>query len=118
MVSGTADGCGRRFGGGVRRRVGGAVRGCLGRRLLRPLLVEVDAPLALVVLLELELRAESSARAALEAGHGLLGTARAGLLAALARVLERRHQLLHDRRRQVLARLLLPDHESAPGVVL
>src|SRR3954467_9059647 len=98
MVSGTADWCGRRFGGFVG---GGPGPGRVGRRLLRPLLVEVDAPLALVVLLELELGTERAPRASLEARHRLLGAARAGLLAALARLLERPHQLLHDRRRQV-----------------
>src|SRR3954454_19266600 len=104
MLSGTAYWCGSCF----------RVR----RRLLRPFLVEVDAPLALVVLLELELGAERPPRAALEARHRLLGAARTGLLAALPRVLERLHQLLHDRRRQVLPGLLLPDHEAAAGVVL
>src|SRR4051794_12830505 len=100
MLSGTADRCGRRLGGVVGRR--------LGRRLLRPFLVEVDAPLALVVLLELELGAEGAARAPLETGHRLGSAPRTRLLAALARLLQRLHQLLHGRRRQVLARLLLP----------
>src|SRR3954466_6042388 len=123
MVSGGAAGCGSGFRGptigrlrsrlALRRRIGG----CLGRRLLGPFLVEVDAPLALVVLLELELRAEGAAGAALETGHGLERAARPWLLAALARLLQRLHQFLHDRRRQVLAGLLLPGHEAAPWVV-
>src|SRR5262249_3883445 len=70
-----------------------------------PRLVELDAPAPLLVLDGLELRAEAPPRAAAEAGDGLL---RAALL----------HQLLRNRDRQRLARLLLPDHEAAAGVVL
>src|SRR5205085_8706200 len=73
---------------------------------------------ALVVLLELQLGSERTPGAPLEARHRLLRAPRAGLLAALARVLQRLHELLDRRRRQVLAGLLLPDHEAAAGVVL
>src|SRR2546421_91246 len=81
----------------------------LGRRprsrLARPVLIELDAPLPVVSLLELQLRLEGAAGAAAEAGDGLLG-------------LEVRHQLADDRDRQDLPRLPLPDHEPAAGVVL
>src|SRR5205823_56760 len=79
--------------------------GRLRRRLLRPLLVEIDAPPPLVVLDELQLGAEAPPRAAAEARHRLL---RPPLL----------HQFLHDGRRQRLPRLLLPDDEAAARVVL
>src|SRR5947208_2461018 len=81
----------------------------LGRRprsrLARPVLIELDAPLPVVSLLELQLRLEGAAGAAAEAGDGLLG-------------LEVRHQLADDRDRQDLPRLPLPDHEPAARAVL
>src|ERR1700727_1538921 len=54
----------------------GALGFYLGRlgALLRPRLVELDAPLAVLVLLQREAGAEALAGAALEAGHGPLGT--------------------------------------------
>src|SRR5436305_5035177 len=76
----------------------------LGRALLGPGLVELDAPLALLVLHEGELRAEVPAGAALEAGHGLERAATGD-------------QLARHRDRQLLARLALPDHEAAAGIV-
>src|SRR4051794_28875463 len=89
-------------GGGRRRRL---VLG-LGRlgALLGPGLVELDAPLALLVLHQRELGAERAAGAALEAGH-LLGGA-AGL-----------DELAHDGGRHRLAGLGLPDDEPAAGIV-
>src|SRR4051794_10937980 len=72
--------------------------------LLRPRLVELDAHPALLVLDERQACAEGPARATLEPGHRLLG------LAA-------RDELLGDRRRQVLARLGLPDDETAARVL-
>src|SRR3954464_8811851 len=90
-----AGGCG----GGLSRGGSGllAVRGRLGRRrpwLPRPLLVEVDAPLALLVLLELELGAERASRAPPEAGD-LLGRAPdRRLVAALLGFAQRLDQLL------------------------
>src|SRR5262249_5558268 len=89
------------------RRFGpvGSLVGGRRPRLVRPLLVELDAPLPLVVLDELELRAEAPAGAAPEAGYRLLG---APLL----------HQLLDDHRGERLAGLVLPDDEAAAGVVL
>src|SRR3954468_10037116 len=104
--------------GGLRRRLRGLWVRRRGLRLPRPLLVEVDAPLALVVLLELQLGAEGAAGAPLESGHGLHRPPDARLLAPLARVLQRLHQLLHHRGRQVLTRLALPDHEAAARIVL
>ena len=54
----------------------------------------------------------------LESGD-LLGRATdSWLVAAFERRLERLHQLLGHRHGQVLARLLLPDHEATAGVVL
>src|SRR5947209_7384697 len=89
-----------RFGGrGVALRCGAVTGGRL-RALARPVLVELDAPLAVVALLELQLGAERAAGASAEAAHRLLGPA---LL----------DQLLDDRYRQDLAGLLLPDHEAA-----
>src|SRR5919108_1986586 len=86
-------------------------------RLLRPLLVEVHAPLAFVVLLELELGPERASGTAAEAGDGLGGAADPGVLARLARGAERFDQLLGHPHRQRLARLPLPDHEAAARVV-
>ena len=51
------------------------LRGRRRARLARPLLVELDAPLAVLVLLELELGPEAAARAAAEARDLLLGAA-------------------------------------------
>src|SRR5438552_1187749 len=88
--------------------VGGVRRGVLGRlwsRLAGPVLVELHPPLALVVLLELQLGPEGAARAALEARDRL-------------RRLARRHQLLDHGDRQDLARLALPDHEAAARILL
>ena len=65
----------------------------------------------------LELGAEGPAGAAAEAGDGLLGPAHARVLAALARGAQARDQLLGHRDREVLAGLLLPDHEAAAGVL-
>src|SRR3954452_15020226 len=103
------------------RRSAGTARGLraragLGRRslhlvglglleaLLGPRLVELDAHPALFVLHQREAGAERAARAALEAGHRLLGLA-AG------------DELLGHGGRQVLARLGLPDHEAAARVL-
>src|SRR5919201_379735 len=85
--------------------------------LLRTVLVELDAPLALVGLLQAELRAEGAAGAGAEAGHRLLRAPDPGLLARLARGAQRFDQLLRDGHRQALPRLPLPDHEPAAGVV-
>ena len=74
------------------------------RALARPRLVELDAPLAVLALLQREPRAERLARAPLEAGHRPRRPAR-------------RDQLLRDRLRQRLARLALPDHEPAAGIL-
>src|SRR3989440_12089477 len=87
----------------VRRRA--LLGGWLRSRLARPVLVELHAPLALFVLLQLQLGAEGASRPAPESGHRLGG-------------LTGGHQLLDHRDRQDLARLLLPDHEAAAGVVL
>src|SRR3954469_20677269 len=72
--------------------------------LLGPRLVELDAHPAFLVLDQRQARPERPPRPALEAGDRLLG------LAA-------RDELLGDRRRQVLARLGLPDHEAATRVL-
>src|SRR4051794_13527052 len=99
--------------GGARRRRGRGPRGsgCLGlvdRRLLvallGPRLVELDAPLALVVLHEGEAGAERAAAAALEAGDRLRRAAGGD-------------ELLGDSRRHLLAGLGLPDDEAAARVV-
>src|SRR3954447_6531023 len=103
----------RRSAGTARRLRAGAARG--GRRLhvvglgllealLGPRLVELDAHPALLVLHQRQARPEGAPRPALEAGDRLLG------LAA-------RDELLGDRRRQVLARLGLPDDEAAARVL-
>src|SRR4051812_43024694 len=86
-----------------RRLLGLGVRR-LGGALLGPWLVELDAPLALLVLHEGEPRAEIAARAALEAGDRLDRPAPGD-------------QLARDRHRQLLARLALPDHEAAARIV-
>src|ERR1700733_2198901 len=95
----------RRFGllGRVGRRFGLFGLGRLGPGA-RPRLVELDAPLAVLGLLQRQAGAEALARAALEPGHGLLGAT--GL-----------DQLARDRYRQLLARLRLPDHEAAARIV-
>src|SRR2546423_2198767 len=87
-------------------RLGGGLLALLGRLgpLARPRLVELDAPLAVVALLQRETRAERPAAAALEAGHRLLG------VAAL-------DELAGDRGAEVLARLGLPDDEAAARVL-
>src|SRR4051794_35134400 len=72
--------------------------------LLGPRLVELDAHPALLVLHQRQARPERAPRPALEPGDRLLG------LAA-------RDELLGDRRRQVLARLGLPDDEAATRVL-
>src|SRR5215216_4223847 len=90
-------------GGGRRLRRLGRFVG-LGRRrlgaLARPWLVELDPPLAVLALLQRQLRAERAARAAAEARHRLGGLARGD-------------QLARNRNRELLARLALPDHEAA-----
>src|SRR4051794_21499465 len=87
-------------------------RGC--RALARcPFLVEIDPPLALFVLRELQLCPERAPGAAAEAGDLLLRATDRRLIAALHRLLQAVDQLLHDRRRQRLAGLVLPDHEAA-----
>ena len=86
-----------------RRRAGILALRRLGA-LARPRLVELDAPLAVLALLEREPRAERLARAALEAGHR-------------PRRAARRDQLLRDRHRQRLAGLALPDHEAAARIL-
>src|SRR5439155_11675542 len=80
--------------------------GLLGRfgALAGPRLVELDAPLAVLALLQREPRAEAAARPPLEPGHRLLGVA---MLDEVAR---------HGRP-EVLARLVLPDHEAAARVL-
>src|SRR4051794_30096220 len=92
----------------LRRLRGGrrALRLLLGRlgALAGPRLVELDAPLAVLGLLQRQPRAERAAAAALEARHGLLGEA---LLDELA----------GDRPVELLARLALPDDEPAARVL-
>src|SRR5215208_7901223 len=87
--------------------------GCARRRLVglrrpgavaRPRLVELDAPLAVIALLEREPRAERLARAALEARDGARGAPGGD-------------ELLGDRLRQRLARLALPDDEAAARIL-
>src|SRR5437764_9811715 len=72
--------------------------------LLGPGLVELHAPLAVFGLLERQPSSKALARAALEAAHRLLGPAGPD-------------QLARDRERQLLARLRLPDHETAAGIL-
>src|SRR3954470_3660462 len=86
-------------------------RRALGRLLLRrlgalarPRLVELDAPLAVLGLHQREARAERAPAAALEAGHRLLGAAG-------------RDELARDCRGHLLARLRLPDDETAARVL-
>src|SRR5579871_6749606 len=74
------------------------------RALARPRLVEFDAPLALGRLHQRELCAERAPAAPAEAGDRPLRPAR-------------RDQLARDGHGELLARLALPDHEAAPGVV-
>src|SRR5215216_5815983 len=88
-----------------------------GGRLLRPFLVELDAPLALVGLLQPQLRAEGPPGARAEAGDRLLGASYARLIARLTGDPQRLDQLLGHRYGQRLPRLLLPDHEAAAGVL-
>src|SRR3954454_23150338 len=80
----------------------------LGRlgALLGPWLVELDPPARILVaaLLERELGPERAPRASLEARHGPGGEAV-------------RDELARDRPRQLLARLALPDHETAARVL-
>src|SRR5215213_11910960 len=119
----------RRFGRLARHRVRrGRLRGAgvrlrplllrlAGGRLLRPFLVELDAPLALVGLLQPQLRAEGPPGARAEAGDRLLGASYARLIARLTGDPQRLDQLLGHRYGQRLPRLLLPDHEAAAGVL-
>src|SRR2546430_473251 len=88
----------RRF--GRSRRLGGLL--LLGRlgALARPRLVELDAPLAVLALLDRQPRPERPAVARLEARDRFDGAA----------VL---HQLAGHRGRELLAGLALPDHEPA-----
>src|SRR5438067_810380 len=72
--------------------------------LLGPGLVELHAPLAVFGLLERQPSSKALARAALEAAHRFLGPAGPD-------------QLARDRERQLLARLRLPDHEAAAGIL-
>src|SRR5215218_2004798 len=110
------------LGGRVGRSVAGSrlVRLLLGRLAGRPLLVEVDLPLARGVLarLDLQLGTEVAPGASAEARDLLLRAPDRRLVAALARLEQALHQLLGDRHRQVLVRLLLPDDEAAARVVL
>src|SRR5436190_12134132 len=92
-------------------RVGELARAvCLGlgaRRLgalPRPLLVELDAPFAVVGLAQRELGPEAAAAAPAEAGHGPAGVAELD-------------QFTRHRHGQLLAGLRLPDHEPAPGIL-
>ena len=82
--------------------------GLLGLRrfcaLLRPRLVELHAPFALLGLAHRQVRAEGAAAAAFEARY------RAGGVAGL-------DQFARDRDRQRLARFALPDHEPAARIV-
>src|SRR5687768_4350945 len=72
------------LGAGLGRRLRGPLLRLRRRRLLGPVLVELDPPLALVLLLQAQLRPEGPARAAAEARDRLLRAAHARLLAALA----------------------------------
>src|SRR5438270_7806407 len=94
-----------RCGGLLLLRLALSLRG-LGRlrALLGPGLVELDAPLAVLGLLEREAGSEAPPGAALEAAHGLLGAT--GL-----------DQLAGHGDRKLLARFRLPDHEPAAGIV-
>src|SRR5215210_2718509 len=87
------------------------------RRLLRPLLVELDAPLALGILLQPKLGAEGPAGPRAKAGDRLLGGCRISKKKTLKRELQQPDQLLRHRHRQALAGFLLPDHEAAAGVL-
>src|SRR5215210_1918362 len=116
---------GRRGLGGLARRGAVAARlrlrplllGLPLGRLLRPVLVELDAPLALVGLLQPELGPEGAPGARPETGDGLLRASYARILAGLARGAQRFDQLLRHRHGEALARLPLPDHEAAPWVL-
>src|SRR5205085_8946181 len=70
----------------------------------RPRLVELDSPLPVLGLRQREPRPEALTGPAFEARHRLLGAT--GL-----------DQLARDRYRQLLARLRLPDHESAARIL-
>src|SRR3954447_11423888 len=107
--------CGNRIGGGRGSSV--LLRRWRPARSLRPLLVEVDAPLVLFVALELELGAERPSRAAAEARDLLLGATYRRLVAALDRLAQRLDQLLDDRGSEGLAGLVLPDHEAAARII-
>src|SRR3954449_3953131 len=61
------------------------------RRFLGPVLVELDAPLAVVRLLQPELGPERPARTAAEPGDGLRGAADRRVVTALARRAQRVH---------------------------
>src|SRR5215211_810397 len=106
-TDGRAPRRGNSGGGRGLRRLGRFV-GLLGRRrlgaLTRPWLVELDPPLAVLALLQRQLRAERAARAAAEARHRLGGLARGD-------------QLAGHGHRELLARLALPDHEAAAWVL-
>ena len=88
----------------LRRGLGGLLGvGRLGA-LLRPRLVELDAPLAVIGLLQDQARAERAAAAPLEPGHRPRGAPGGDELAG------------HGGG-QLLAGLGLPDHEAAAGIL-